>query len=335
MDNLRALATLAVIVAHVAYHLLGKFDKSPGTLKTWWIGNIYDSSARFAVPVFLMITGTLLLGKNIPLGVFIKKRFVRLLSPFLFWSIIYLLYTNNYSSSQTFGETVHWIFDRLVNGVSPHLWYMYMLIGIYLVIPIINKWILNSTKQEIMFFLAIWALTIIKNIKPLSGLSTKIDLSYFSGYLGYVILGYYLSGIQIKESQAVKIGLCLLAGGTLTTIVGTYYVSLQAGDSDSFYYNLLSPNIVVAGIGMFLLFKNMKMGTGGLFSKITRIVSQYSYGIYLIHILVLGSLDYFKINGFLFNPIIGVPLTSIICLAISLLIVWVISKLPYGKYIAG
>src|ERR1700679_1783645 len=106
MDNLRALATFGVIFLHVSYLLLGKFDKTPGTFKTWWAGNIYDSSVRFCVPVFLMLSGALVLGNHMPLTIFLKRRFTRLLFPFIFWSIIYMFFNYDYGSSHTYGEKI-------------------------------------------------------------------------------------------------------------------------------------------------------------------------------------------------------------------------------------
>lgn len=89
MNNLRALATFSVIVLHVTFPIL--YNYGTININDWQVGNFFDSLVRFCVPVFLMLTGALLLGKPIEIASFFKKRFVRVLFPFLFWSSIYSL----------------------------------------------------------------------------------------------------------------------------------------------------------------------------------------------------------------------------------------------------
>jgi surface polysaccharide O-acyltransferase-like enzyme len=89
-NNLRVLATISVILLHVAANILYQYTNIPQHI--WWIGNIYDGLVRFSVPAFFMLTGALLLPKIEPVNVFLKKRFSRIFPPFLFWSLIYIIY---------------------------------------------------------------------------------------------------------------------------------------------------------------------------------------------------------------------------------------------------
>jgi len=162
-DNLRVIATIGVIGIHVS----SSYQPTSGTISTYdfWVGNIYCSLSRFAVPVFVMLSGALLLSKDYKISTFLKKRLVRLLIPFLFWSLVYIINSlvNDFEAGNRpgFWEIARDIFVQLRDGSSGHLWYIYMIIGLYLFIPIIGKWVRNATEKEILYFLGIWLIVLI------------------------------------------------------------------------------------------------------------------------------------------------------------------------------
>ncbi len=199
IDYLRVLATFSVVFLHTSIPLLDKFDSAPDIFLKWWIGNIYDSSVRFCVPVFIMITGALLLNKEIPLKLFLKRRFTRILLPFVFWNLVYLFLRYDHREHAGVMDVLQWGYNLLLtDAVSYHLWFVYVLIGLYLFIPILNKWISHCTEREMEYFLIIWVFTLLIRYPFLPMLRSFVDLSYFSGYIGYLVLGYYLSVKKIK-----------------------------------------------------------------------------------------------------------------------------------------
>jgi len=103
IDNLRVLATISVIFLHVSASVTAKFGSI--SFITWTIGNIYNSSVRFCVPIFVMITGALLLPKDYEISDFLKKKFIRVVLPFVFWGIIYLLFLVYVKDSQGYKFT--------------------------------------------------------------------------------------------------------------------------------------------------------------------------------------------------------------------------------------
>jgi len=334
IDSLRVLATFSVIFLHVASGILNQYGSISNL--DWWIGNIYDSSVRFCVPIFLMISGTLILSKTYEsIGEYLKKRVLRILFPFLFWSIIYiardLFLKFNHSEYLSFIEVLKFTFIKLKSGASIHFWYIYLIIGLYLFFPIIGKWISKSNKHEIKYFLGIWLLTIFAHLPFVKKIIPNVELSYFSGYIGLPILGYYLSKINFNFDKKKIIYILSVLTGILITIFGTYFITKYKGSFYHGFYNYLTPNVVLVSAGIFLLFKDFVRSN----SKIILFLSKYSYGTYLIHILVLWILGKFGFSYAFVNPIIGIPITSMLCIIVSTLIIWGVNKLPFGKYISG
>lgn len=326
IDFLKSLAAFAVIILHVSVPVVFEFEEK----ENWWAGNFYNSLTRFCVPVFVMISGVLLLGKNEQLSVFLRKRFLRILPPFILWSLIYLALKIDYGLQLK--EILSYSMTELKGGTQFHLWYVYMIIGLYLIIPLVNKWILNSTKNELIYFLLIWVFVLLLALPVLNKLTTKIDLRYFSGYLGYLILGYFLyQFVNLKRN----LGLLIFLVGFLFTMIATYYISSAENDFNEKFYKFLSINVVVASSGIFILFKNIIIKNKGI-QKVIVFLSKYSYGVYLSHIFVLIMFKEIGFTHTLFNPWLSIPVLAVCCLMLSLLITFLLSKIPVvGKYVSG
>jgi surface polysaccharide O-acyltransferase-like enzyme len=126
---------MGVIITHVAAGPVHRYNFS--TDPQWWVGNIYDSFIHYCVPVFVMITGALLLPQTITLKSFLQKRVKRIFIPFLFWSVVYIYFTlDDYSNDLTLFFVLKTVTAKLLYGASDHLWYIYMIIGLYLFVPI-------------------------------------------------------------------------------------------------------------------------------------------------------------------------------------------------------
>jgi surface polysaccharide O-acyltransferase-like enzyme len=123
----------------------------------------------------------------------------------------------------------------------------------------------------------------------------------------------------------------LILTGVLITIAGTYFETYHRGKFYSGFYDYLSPNVILTSIGVFLFFKDFVRFD----SKIILFFNQYSYGIYLIHMLILTLLKKLGLSYAFIHPIVGIPATSTLCLIISGFIIWGVNKVPWGKYISG
>ncbi len=202
---------------------------------------------------------------------------------------------------------------------------------IYLFIPILRKWIKNSSKNEILYFLIIWFATIIYSIPYFKTYLPNIPLTNFSGYIGYLVLGYYLSNLTIGNKY---IPITFIITGTGITIFGTYYLTHKHNEFSHFFYDYLRPNVLLSSIGIFLFFKKYEI-KNKKFKKLILFLSNHSFGIYLIHILTLKFLSKIGINWQFTNPIISIPIITIACIVISSLIIFLLRKVKYGSYISG
>jgi surface polysaccharide O-acyltransferase-like enzyme len=334
IDNARALATVSVILLHVASGLLYTIKKD-GVTSDWWTGNIIDGLVRFCVPLFFMISGALLLRNDYELLIFLKKRVIRIVPPLLFWSLVYLIYDNLIYEVKVESayEFIRLSIKSLIQKPFSqyHLWFVYDLIGLYLMVPIIRKWIKHSTGKEVLYFIIIWGITIIAYNPYLEKYVPQIELLYFTRYLGYMVLGYYLTTINSKNHF---LAITLIIIGAFTTIYGTYYESNKINSYSSIYYDYLSINVVVFTLGVFLLVKNITINNG-IINKIIKFISDHSFGVYLAHILVIVIFDRNGLDLSVANPWISIPLITTSCLLCSLLIIFVLRLIKYGKYISG
>lgn len=348
IDNLRFIAIIGVIFVHVDINTLNGYGIIPNI--NWWIANLFQSLFSFCIPVFVMITGALLLSKDYKIKYFLKNRFIRLIIPFLFWSIIYIIFNFKFLSlrnDMSVEQLIKWFFLQLNGLSSVHFWYVYMIAGVYLTIPIIGRWIRNCNRNEIIYFLIIWLISVFISQPFLSDYKPNIDLTFFSGFMGYLVLGYFLS---TNKPENKKLSIILIVTGFLFTLLGTYLYTIKNGKCDIHLYNSLSPNIIIFSSGVFLFFKginlksvsreeshNEKTGLKGksILIKFRNSICKYSFGIYLIHLLILILLERFGISSDFVTPVMGIPITVVLCLIISGIIVFSVSKLPFGKYISG
>jgi surface polysaccharide O-acyltransferase-like enzyme len=338
INILRSIAIIGVIIVHSAGPLLSITDNQ----SYWWTGNIYDGLVRWCVPVFVMISGALLLNpdKNDSLHVFLNKRASKIILPFVFWIVFYTIW--KYKSDLGSMSIPAAVKEMMSGNVYFHLWFLYMIVGIYLITPLIQIIIRHGNRQIIEYYLIIWFITssLFTLFPYLLDVRIGLQLPYFTGYLGYFILGYYLHHFNLT-SKMKKIIYAGGAIGLLVTLFGTYIGTERADFFDGYFYEYHSPNTVLASIAIFVLFRSINWDSmlpkDGQFMKWMNSISIASFGIYLIHPLVMNviasdemmKLIGFKINYSLIHPVIGTPITIIVVLLLSHLSIWIMRKIPF------
>ena len=219
---------------------------------------------------------------------------------------------------------------KLLHGSQYHLWFVYTLLGIYLMIPILRKWIKQASIKEIQYFLIIWLCTFLYALTWLKPYLPAIEIN-FSGYLGYMVLGYYLNQINISKKIIPVISIII---GLTTTIFCTYGLTKLQQKFDVSYLNGLTFNVMAYAVGVFLFFKQITIKSGWL-GNVLNFIGNYSFGIYLVHVLIIKILNTAAINWKMMHPIFSIPLTSFICLSLSALIIYLLRKVKYLNVIAG
>jgi len=337
INNLRLIALYAVIILHCSSPLLMQYGKvSPAD---WWTADFLNAMVRFAVPVFVMITGALLLHREYEIGDFLRKRLTRVVVPFLFWSLVYVWYSW-YNEEITFGNdawgNMRQVLHLLKYGSSYHLWYVYMLIGLYFFIPVLSKFVRNATEKEILYFLIVWFAVMLITQPYLSRYNPAVDMHYFAGFAGYLVLGHYLAlkDFSVKHLRSRMIMLFVFSIALIA--VGSWLVIPYQQWPGTMFYEPVNPAVVMLSTSIFMVVKLTIPKVPPIVTRIRDFAGGYNYGIYLSHALVLYFLDdLFGISYKLCTPIIAIPVTALICFLISLLLVWIISKIPFGRWVSG
>jgi surface polysaccharide O-acyltransferase-like enzyme len=223
-------------------------------------------------------------------------------------------------------------------GAYYHLWFLYALIGIYLILPVLRLMTGPATDKKILWYLfGLWLIFQpgLSIAKQFWGFSTKLNAPLTTGFIGCFLLGYLL-GDWVLSRRTVVLAAVAWSLGTLITIVGTYWLTSQTGKFDGFFYDLISLNVIVASAGAFLVLRwiaETKLSTPSKFRGIIRGLAAGSFGIYLVHVLVIEILGS-KIPGIHFDTFMGSPLWSIPLVTgtvfiVSFLIVLALQKVPF------
>jgi surface polysaccharide O-acyltransferase-like enzyme len=332
IDLVRAVAVFQVVLVHLSYVIFFKEDVLSAN---WRAANFYDALSRIGVPLFFMASGALLLGKSEPSAHFFRKRFLKVGIPTLFWSLAYLLWSVEAYTNGTMGPlaVILSMLKAIYTGnVEIHLWFLYILIGIYLVVPILRVYISAASKQDLAFFVGMWFLAtpLLELAQRISGFQSALVIPVVAGYVGYFMTGYLLADINPGRR-----GLFLAALGCIVAIfiiyMGTNWLSPSAPPIDIYFYSYFSPPTVLASLSGFLLLKylghNLVRGRDAI-----RVVAATSFGIYLIHIFVVellrtGALG-FRLYSWQAPSIYMIPLTALAVYTLSFLVVFGLQKIP-------
>ena len=186
VDWMRVAACFMVMVVHATepFYLGGQGSLILSEAEGFWAA-FFDTVVRCCVPLFIITSSYLQFPLHYPTGEFFRRRAVRILVPFLVWSVVYALY---------WGEPVENFQNLLLNFnySAGHLWFVYMLVGVYLLMPLLSPWAERVSKRELQVYLGIWLFT------------TLIPLmrDWFAGGAPTVIYGP--SGLPRGELECIR-----------------------------------------------------------------------------------------------------------------------------------
>ena len=329
LDELRALAILFVIFCHVCSYFptTVEFTKSPILLGVVSIG-------RLGVPLFFMLSGSLLINKDYSLGSFFKKRFLRVLIPAIFWTFVLLTINQLFYGSGHLELSYY-----LSNAEFP--WFVYAIIGIYLFIPIFNSFIKEYGDRGMEYFLLLWLIFIIATNLNYTNTNFEYIFDSMGIYIGFPVLGYYLAN---KKFKFTSIPIIVISGIIFVLfIIINFKTSFDQVKIISYY----SVPLIIASSALFLIFRFIseycEFKMDNLYSKfhfkikdswmgkLIYIFSACSYSIYLMHGIPINIIRF----NFTIDRLIMVPAIFLIVSASSLIIVVILAKIPVINKLIG
>ena len=321
IDWMRVAACFMVLLVHSTepFYLGGEGSLILTKSDAFW-SSFFDSFVRACVPLFIVASSYLQFPIHYSAGEFVRRRSVRILIPFLVWTVVYAL---------VWGEPVE-NFRNLIfnfNYASGHLWFVYMLIGIYMIMPLLSPWAEKVGKRELQVYLAIWVFTLFiplirdwvggtmaftygpsglprQTLYPLWGETSWNSYGifyYISGFIGYLFLGLYLrkfvSELSWGKTLAIAIpsylaGFVVVFGGFLRRVYesaeGVFPVGGLVEKAVWWETTWCNDTIGVAlmTLAWILLFRKIT-ADGAFYKKVLLPVSKASYGMYLCHLLIL------------------------------------------------
>lgn len=339
VDWMRVAACFMVVMVHATepFYLGGEGSLILTRSDAFW-SSFFDSFVRACVPLFIVASSYLQFPLHYSSGEFLRRRAVRILIPFIIWTLVYAF---------VWGEPVSNLKDLLLNFnyAAGHLWFVYMLLGVYILMPMLSPWAEKVSKKELQVYLGIWLFTTLiplirdwvsndpiaitygptgiprQALFPLWGEASWNGYGmfyYISGFIGYLLMGLYfrrfVGELSWKKTLAVALpcwlgGFAISFGGFLRRVAETSEGIFPTGGgiSTAVYWETTWCNdtigVALMTIGMILIFRKIT-SEGRFYSKVLLPVSKASYGMYLSHLLVLVPLAGY-IRGWLGSGIDG------------------------------
>ena len=368
LDVVRFIAMFTVVCCHCT----DPFNFYPGTapnigeIKLW--GAIYGSVLRPCVPLFVMITGALLMPVRGDASTFYKKRIPRVFYPFLIWSVLYNLfpwitgllglnpqiildffpYAGEEVMQQSFSVSLEYILMIPFNFsiLAVHMWYIYLLIGLYLYLPVFSAWVEKASERAKLMFLLAWGVTLllpyyyqfVSNYLWGTCSWNSFGMLYaFAGFNGYLLLGHYLKNLEWSLKKTLAIGIPMFAVGYAVTFLGFRHITALPEYTDEMlelFFTYCSLNVVMMTIPVFMLAKKVKVNSERM-KKALANLTVCGFGIYMIHyfftgpsVVLMRAID---------MPIgLQIPVAAILAFAVSWGLVWLIYRAgKVAKYIVG
>ena len=359
LDYLRVFACLLVMGVHACEQFYfgadgGLHVASAGD--AFWVTAV-DSACRASVPLFVMASSFLLFPLMRPTGEFFRRRFVRVVIPFAVWCAVYVWRFD--------GKPVDCLFNFPM-ATGGHLWFVPMLLGLYLLMPLLSPWAEKANEKEVRGWLAVWLFTttfpFLRKLcgmwcgAPSYGVTPYLygecpwnefgAFQFVSGFFGYLLLGLYfrkfVSALSWRKTLAIAAPLWIVGyavigslfyfripGGGVFPVSNTYAKVVDLEMSWMF----CSTGVALTVIAYFLILRKFTLD-GWFYEKVIRPLSAASYGTYLMHIMVLVVLAE-HLKGSVPTPlaIVGIAVGSF---AVSSVGSVVIRKIPFvGKLVVG
>lgn len=364
LDFVKFIAISMMIAVHCTDNVTPT-ERSEAWYNLW--GSFYGSFMRPAIPLFVMVTGALLLPVKENISTFYTKRLTRLVIPFIVWSVLYNLFPwitgllglsptiiNDFFAwaepDQSFSGALHNILMIPFNFsmLAVQMWYVYLLIGLYLYIPFFSAWVKQASVKEQKIFLTLWFISLFIPYlreyltKDLWGTCSWNEfglLYYFAGFNGYLLLGYYIKNNDINFSwgKLAVIGIPSFIIGYCITFLGFKSITAipgQPAELVELFFTYCSPNVLLMTLPIFLVIKKNHFKSVTI-RRFAINISTCTLGIWMSHYLFLGPC-YMLVEFLPLHTMLKMIVCTILLLSITWEFVYVIRKSgKIGKWIMG
>lgn len=360
VDWIRVIACFLVMLVHASENFYGA-DSSGLAGNVSMLANeenrffvsLYDGFfGRISVPLFMTISAFLLvpMKPGVTMGEFYKRRFKRILPPFIIFSLLYCLLPlawNGMPWEQSLADLKNLPFN--FPSMAGHLWFMYPLISIYLIIPVVSPWLEKSKAQEERIFIGLFALS---TLMPWLHRFVSEELWgecfwngfhalwYCSGYLGYLVMAHYIRfHMTWSDSKRLTVGAACALVGAAFTMWSFWWKGVPGQLIETplleWSWEFCTPNVLLATFGVFTMFSTIHTKAPAIVTKISKL----SFGMYLMHMFFLSNIAFFFVNGDQANPLlpiwIVIPVIAVCSYLCCVVTSWIISLLPGSKWLIG
>lgn len=338
-DYLRVLAALGVVMIHIS---ATNWDVAPIGSPTWLVFTFYSSTVTWPLPIFVMISGALFLRRDHSIQSLLFKNILRVAAAFLFWSALYA----GVAVVAGGGMSKKDLLITFMRG-HYHLWFLFLIAGLYLVVPLLRRIVTSAEMTRYFLLLALLFTFVLPELATLlsdlpdpfaarlgqcaAGLLDNASIQMTAGYVAYFVLGYYLSTTDIKPRlRRISYALGLL--GLLATFLLIWADSVQKQAPYGKYGNAFTVNVLLISVAVFLFAKYHLPAPGapGRLGGLMRGLSNCSFGIYLIHPLVIEQLNpRLGLDTLAFPALLSVPLIVLFVFAVSAAVSALLHQIPF------
>ncbi len=346
IDALRILSIIFVLSNHLFYPVFSRPDFYNGA--SWWIALFIYSLSLVAVPIFIMVSGYLLIDREDTIQKSIKRAIEKLLIPLLFWFGFYLIWKINYRS-QTFSLLDIW--QYLISGNLFVYYFLVILIGLYALLPIFQLLAKHGSHRLHLYitygsFIVTWVLGIV-NYFALTPYGTS-SVTWWLPFVAYFWWGFMCKKVNFKTESKKFLWLfgitylLILLLGRLGILLHTIDFLVAYQDGIYYWHSYLSPMVSLMAVGLFTWFIN-NQSLGRFFDHklvhwIIQTLAPVTYGVYLVHAFVIDVVD-IRFNyaiEFVDSSLLPyVLIRPVLVIGFSLAIALVISKIKYLRKVIG
>jgi surface polysaccharide O-acyltransferase-like enzyme len=330
LDVLRIFAAAAVVALHVSSDVVD--NPTLFGSATWWVANIISGATRWCVPVFVMLSGALLLSRP-PTSpkAFYATRFPRLLLTLLFWSAVYIVWRIVWFGDLTPQGAIGFV---IKGNLYYHLWYLYMLVGLYLLTPPLQAFVHSADRKVILLTIIIGFALACSEVfgEILWHGRVALNTTKCFAFAPYYLLGFYLfTGDWVGVFTAKKLYLTfgVVAGGAI--VLNAFLQRFLGNLTTAVVYDYHNPLVIAMSVAVFLMFLPAFsiFPLFGALGPLSGVLSQVTLGVYLVHPLLLDLVKSTSLESFRMSSVFGVPLVIVIILFGAFAFSFAVSRIKF------